>query len=284
MTQWTAGKVLLWAQEDFKKRGIASPRLEAEVLLSEILNIRRLDLYTGFDRPLHENELAEYRHAIVRRRNGEPTAYIVGHREFWSLAFEVTKDVLIPRPDTETLVDAALTRLEDGKRMLDLCTGTGCVAVAVASERPDLLIDAVDLSEAACNVARRNVDKHRFADRIQIHTGDLFAPLEKHPYDLITANPPYIPSGEMTTLQTEVRQEPALALDGGAEGLDIVWRIIETAPHYLKGGGWLLMEVDPRQTETIVSRIPSAWIDTAIVPDLSGQARVVALKRSETPA
>lgn len=210
------------------------------------------------------------------------TAYITGKKEFWSLAFEVTNDVLIPRPDTETLVEAALGRLGDGRQeVLDLCTGTGCVAVALATERPKAHIKAVDISKAACGVAVRNIAAHSLSDRIEVLEGDLFSPVPRRSvFDLITANPPYISTYEMSQLQAEVRKEPTLALDGGNDGLDIARRIIMTVPQYLKDDGWLLMEVDSRQTQQIASEVDlSLWHETVIVSDLAGLERVVALKK-----
>ena len=281
MTRWTAGKVLAWAQDDFKKRGMPSPRFEAEVLLAEILKIKRLDIYTGFDRPLESFELEKYRNAIIRRRQGEPTAYITGRKEFWSLEFEVTPSVLIPRPDTETLVEAALKRLDDHGAALDLCTGTGCVAIAIASERPALTIDAVELSPDAAAVARRNILRHDMTARIRLLEGDLFGPVPTGTtYSVITANPPYVKAGEIPALAAEVRREPPLALDGGADGLDVVRRIMAEAAPFLVPGGWLLMEVDPRQTAEIVNTIAGDAFGTReIIPDLAGLNRVVALKK-----
>jgi len=156
---WTVRRVLEWATADFRGRELDSPRLDAELLLTSALKCTRLDLYTGMDRPLEPGELVAYREAIARRRRREPVAHIVGEKEFWSLAFEVTPDVLVPRPDTETLVDSAL-HIGPGERLLDLCTGTGCAAIAIASERLELVVDAVDGSPAEVAVARRNALRH----------------------------------------------------------------------------------------------------------------------------
>ncbi len=279
MTSWTVGKVLSWATSDFEKRKVARPRFEAEVLLAEVLGVARLDLYTGFDRPLEGEELGRYREAIVRRRSYEPAAYITGKREFWSRDFAVDARVLIPRPETETLVQEALDRLPEAGRALDLCTGSGCVAIILALERPEVTVDAVDLSAGACEVATANARRHEVGDRVTVMVGDLFSPIDADDrYAVITANPPYIPEGELATLQEEVRQEPALALSGGADGLDVVRRIVEAAPAFLAKEGWLLLEVDPRQTAYLVSEwgprfFPSKGI---VIEDLSGTERVVA--------
>jgi len=281
MKIWTTRDVLAFAAEDFKKRGLESPRLEAEILLCHVLACPRLHLYTEFDRPLVEGELNTYRNAITRRRNGEPAAYIIGKKEFWSLEFEVNPSVLIPRPETEILVEHALERLRGGHRALDLCTGSGCIAIALAVEKPELQVDAVDISEAACQVAERNASAHKVSERFQVLRGDLFSalPPEKR-YDLITANPPYVAEAEMAGLSREVQNEPRLALAAGAEGLDIIRRIVAEAPSYLNPGGSLLMEIDPRQTEEVVQKIGKPAFGEVencdIIKDLAGKERVLA--------
>lgn len=276
MTTWTVGKVLTWATDDFKQRAIPSPRLDAEVLLAWVLSCPRIALYTEFDRPLHRNELDQFKQTISKRRQGEPVAYIVGRREFWSLEFEVTPDVLIPRPETETLVEAALARVSKGP-VLDLCTGSGCVGIALAHERPTVEVDATDISAAACVVARRNAEKNGVADRVRVCEGDLFQALaEPRLYEVIVSNPPYVRSGELTTLQPEVRREPSRALDGGATGLDLIDRLLAGADRYLAPGGWLALEVDPRQIEALSVKGQSIFgQEPVIVRDLAGAERVI---------
>lgn len=282
MTDWTAGKVLSWAVEDFKARGFESARLEAELLLAHVLGVSRLSLYTGYDRPLEGTELSAYKQAIVRRRGGEPLAYITGVKEFWSLSFEVTKDVLIPRPDTETLVEAALSRLGAEGRVLDLCTGTGCVAAALASERPGLSIDAVDISQSALAVAARNIERLGLMERVRLFAGDLFEPVLGQTYDLITANPPYVIDGEIAALQPEVRREPKLALEGGSDGLDVVRRILTDAPRFLKVDASILIEIDPRQVKTLVDEVGPRFFNAIgeVISDLSHTPRVVVFKKT----
>lgn len=278
MTSWTTGKVLDWAADDFRKREFSSPRLEAEVLLASVLGCRRLDLYTHFDRPLMDNELSAYREAISRRRSGEPTAYIVGKKEFWSLEFDVDPRVLIPRPETETLVEAALERVTEDGLILDLCTGSGCVAVAVASERPGLSIDAVDISGEACEVAKQNVAKHSLSSRISVIEGDLFEPLPPgRLYGAIVANPPYVSVEEIELLAPEVKKEPVAALAAGKDGLDIVRRILDQAPSFLEPHGWIMMEVDPRQVDELLRYAATAHFsaDGEAICDLSGRKRIV---------
>lgn len=281
MKIWTTQKVLAFAVEDFKKRGIASPRLEAEVLLSHVLRCPRLQLYTEFDRPLVEEELNLYRNAITRRRQGEPSAYIIGKKEFWSLDFQVNPSVLIPRPETEILVEQALARIEGEARVLDLCTGTGCIAIAIAQERPNVYIDAVDISAEACRIAEQNAAHHGVMGRITILQGDLFQPLSRsEKYHVITANPPYVRDDEFDNLSQEVQREPRIALFAGPDGLDVVRAIINEAPAYLRPGGTLLMEVDPRQIPEIIENIGKPALGEhsrcEIIQDLSGKERILA--------
>jgi release factor glutamine methyltransferase len=277
---WTVRRVLEWATVDFRGRELGTPRLDAELLLTSALKCTRLDLYTGMDRPLEPTELAAYREAIARRRQREPVAHIVGEKEFWSRAFEVTPGVLVPRPDTETLVDAAL-RAGPGGRLLDLCCGTGCVAIAIAGERPELAVDAVDVSPEAAAVARRNAARHGLENRVIVHQGDLFAPLPGGArYSMIVANPPYVRDAEIDALAAEVRCEPRLALAGGADGLDVVRRILEGSPRFLAPGGAVLLEIDPRQAAAVSLELGPVALGVRgdVVQDLAGRDRVVVFR------
>ncbi|MCP4600641.1 MAG: peptide chain release factor N(5)-glutamine methyltransferase [Proteobacteria bacterium] len=279
MTTWTVVKVLTWAAADFKKRGLAMPRLEAEMLLSHVLGCRRLDLYTGFDRPLVETELSAYKETISRRRAGESAAYITGRKEFWSLDFEVDRRVLVPRPETEILVEAVLSRAPESGRFLDLGTGSGCIAASLASERPEITVDAVDVSKDACQIAVRNIEKHGLSDRVRVIEGDLFEPLPPDSnYVAIVANPPYVIDTEIEHLDPEVQMEPRLALAGGPDGLDIIRRIISGVPNFLEPNGWLIMEIDPRQTDELIHGIGLTSLRTEgeVIRDLAGRDRVVA--------
>jgi len=280
---WTINSVLTWATEDFARRGMDKPRLEAEVLLAHVLDCSRLTLYTDFSRPLIDDELAKYREAIVRRRSGEPTAYITGRKEFWSLDFFVNEHVLVPRPETEHLVEAALDRAPRNGRFLDLATGTGCVAIALAHEIKDIEVDATDISEEACHLAKRNALFHSVSDRLHVFLGDLFAPLpEGSCYDAITANPPYVPNSEIAALPSAVQYEPRLALAGGPDGLDIVRRIIKEAPLYLRPSGWLFVEIDPRQAKVVAGQLGPLSFEAPgdIIRDLAGGERIVAFRAS----
>jgi release factor glutamine methyltransferase len=244
---WTVESLLKWATEDFRARGIESPRLDAELLLGRALGVTRIELIVDGKRPLAEGELAAMRALVKRRRTREPMAYILGEREFFGRSFRVDARVLVPRPDTETLVTVALARTRGvslSMRALDLCTGSGCVAVTLARERTTSTVFATDVSEGALAVARENALRLG-AYNVALRLGDLFAAVDPaRRFDVVTANPPYIASGEMPTLMPDVRDhEPRLALEGGADGLDLVRRIVEGAPPRLVGGGVLALEV-----------------------------------------
>jgi release factor glutamine methyltransferase len=245
--EWTIETVLRWATDDFRTRGIDSPRLDAELLLGRALSCTRIQLIADAKRPLDTGELARFRELVKRRRAREPTAYLLGEREFYGRMFRVDRRVLIPRPDTETLVEVALDRTRERSmslRALDLCTGSGCVAITLARERRTSLFVAADVSSEALAVARDNALRLG-AYNVAFRQGDLFAAV--HPslrFDLVTANPPYIADGEMSALQPEIRDyEPRLALSGGADGLDIVRRIAAGARAHLADGGRLVLEV-----------------------------------------
>lgn len=279
-TIWTAGLVLGWAASDFRERGVPTPRLEAEILLAHVLGCRRLDLYTDHDRPLDPGELTAYREAITRRRQGEPAAYVTGVKEFWSLELEVSRDVLVPRPETEILVQACLERVSIGP-LLDLGTGSGCVALAIASERPELQVHAADISPRACALARRNAERLGLGQRIEVVEGDLYEAVPAGArYEAIVTNPPYVADGELADLAPEVRSEPRLALAGGTDGLDVIRRILRSAPDHLLPGGWLLTELDPRQAGSVARELgPHALgVEGEIVCDLAGRDRVAVFR------
>jgi release factor glutamine methyltransferase len=246
---WTIGSLVRWAVDDFRARGIENPRLDAELIVAHALGIDRTRVIIDAQRPLEGLELARLRELVKRRRAHEPIAYLRGEREFYGLRFQVDRRVLIPRPDTEALVDVALARTRHvslSMRMLDLCTGSGCVAISVARQRPTSKIVAVDLSEDALSVARVNAGRLG-AYNVAFAKSDLFAdlgPSLRGPFDVVTANPPYIPSAEIEDLAADIRDfEPRLALDGGKDGLDLVRRIVDDAPGFLVRGGALALEV-----------------------------------------
>ena len=278
---WSIKRVLAWATDDFKRRGNKSARLDAELLLGEALGLDRIKLIVEAERPLSDDELGRYRDLIKRRRAFEPMAYILARREFFALPMRVDRRVLIPRPDTEVLVETALSGTREQHlfgRMLDLCTGSGCVAIAFAKERPTWRVTAVDLSPDAVVVARENAQRAGVVHNLAVLEGDLFAALpEGAQFELITANPPYIPSDEIATLDPDVRDfEPRLALDGGADGLVVTRRLVGAATRYLSPGGLLALEGGFDQAPAVAQLLEQAgFSQIARNRDLAGVERVV---------
>ncbi len=239
---WTPLKLIGWTQDFFAKRGIDAPRLTAELLLAHALSCDRVRLYLDFDKPLGDADLARYRELVRRRAEGEPTAYLLGRKEFFGHAFRVDTRVLVPRPETELLVEAALAALPEGGCALDLCTGSGCVAVSLALGRKGARVLATDVSEDALALARENASA--LGAVVELATGDLWSAVHgSERFDVITSNPPYIPTKELAGLSPEVRREPCMALDGGEDGLAVLRRIVEGAPARLAPGGALVMEM-----------------------------------------
>lgn len=286
---WTILKLLRWTTAYFKSHDIENPRASAEILLSHMLGAERIDLYVRYDQPLMEEELARFKVLVKRRAQGEPAAYIVGEKEFWSMALAVTPEVLIPRPETECLVEAALALMRKGtdtepRRILELGTGSGAIALALHSERPGDDIVASDRSLKALQVARRNAVRHHAAEAVAFFCGDWFDAVGPgaSPFDMILSNPPYIRAGDLTGLQPEVRDfEPRTALDGGPDGLSAVRHLIRHAPLHLGEGGYLLLEIghDQRsEIETIVQD-SGAYADLAFEQDYSGLDRVVRMRK-----
>jgi release factor glutamine methyltransferase len=278
---WTIRRVLTWATDDLKKRASSSPRLDAELLLGKVLKIDRIGLLIDADRPLSKLELTQYRELHQRRRAGEPVAYLLGVREFYGRPFRVDRRVLIPRPDTETLVEVALARtrhLSLSARVLDLCTGSGCVALSLARERPTTRVLAADVSPAALAVAAENTIRLG-AYNVGLVLSDLFAAFRpgKDRFDLITANPPYIPEGEIPTLTVDIRgYEPKIALTGGDDGLDLVRPIVHGARAFLASGGTLAMEIGSDQGEAVRALFEAAgYQDVEVKRDYGGHDRIV---------
>jgi release factor glutamine methyltransferase len=280
------------------RAGIESARLDAEVLLAGILGVRREDLYVQYARVLTAEEEKLFRDVLERRAIGEPVAYIAGRREFWSLDFAVSPEVLIPRPETELLVESALACLKrlpppmtnpaggTGQfQALDLGTGSGAIAVSLANERGDLAVWATDLSGPALAMARLNARRHGVAPRVQFFHGDLFEPVagRKEFFDVIVSNPPYIPSAELANLAPDVRDwEPGMALDGGVAGLDFYRRIIAEAPLYLTPEGFLLVEIGPDLAVRVRELLAASgqYEECAVHPDYSGRPRVVSARKA----
>jgi release factor glutamine methyltransferase len=277
---WTIGRVLGWATDDFKKRSNSSPRLDAELLLTHVLGVDRVKLVIESERRLNDAELARYRALIQRRRRGEPIAYILGRREFYGLPFAVDRRALVPRPDTETLVEVALERTRARSmygRALDLCTGSGCVAVAFSRARPTWRITASDVSPEAAGLARENVLRHGVAFSLRVVEGNLFAPLHGERYELITANPPYVPSAELAELAPDIRDfEPRLALDGGNDGLDVVRAVVAGAGSHLEPSGILAVEIGHDQAARVSELFERAsFREISVRRDYGGRDRVV---------
>ena len=243
---WTVRRVLSWTTTHFEKQQVDAPRLTAELLLAHTLKFDRVRLFMEIDRPLHKDELAQYRALIQRRIGGEPTQYLTGLKDFYGRKILVDPRVLIPRPETELLVEAVLQQLpkDAPSRVLDLCTGSGCIAVSIAAEREMASVWAVDVSKDACAVARLNAERLEVASRVTVLEGDLFGPVPPGAkFDVIVSNPPYVKTAELPTLQKEVQREPRAALDGGADGLTVLRRIASDAKAWLKPGGLLALEI-----------------------------------------
>ena len=285
---WTVARLLEWTTGRFKERGIDSPRLEAEILLACALGIRRIDLYVRHDQIVDDAGRARFRDMVRRRQEGCPTAHIVGKKEFYSLDFAVSPATLIPRPDTELLVDEALRQAKPltDPLIADIGTGTGCVAVALAHRLPKARIVAVDISPEALETARGNATRLGVADRVDFRLGDLLAPLAGLRPDLIVSNPPYIPTKDIAGLDPGVRDhEPALALDGGPDGLRVIERLAEQALSLLAPGGRLLVEIGAGQEEGARGVLTRAGFTVESVrKDGGGHPRVVRAGRPSAPA
>jgi release factor glutamine methyltransferase len=248
---WTVLKVLNWTREYLAEKGVENARLEAEWLLCASLALDRVGLYLNFDKPLSEEELALFRGKVARRARREPLQYILGTQEFMGLEFDVTPAVLIPRPDTETLVEEALKRAAPTGRILDIGVGSGCITVAMAKALPQAAVSGVEKSPETMALAAQNVEKHGV--KVTLFEGSLFEPFAGQRFDLIVSNPPYIPTADLEYLQPEVRDfEPRGALDGGTDGFDFYRLIIPAARDHLTDGGWLLVEIGIGQAEQVL--------------------------------
>ncbi len=286
---WTVLKALQWTAEYFNRHHIESSRIDAEILLAHALHCQRLDLYLRHDQPLNENERVKFRGLIQRRIRREPVAYIVGAKEFWSLRFRVTPAVLIPRPDTECLVENAIKNIPQGNAgqecdVLELGVGSGAVIVALAHERPGARCWASDTSWAAIQVARDNARLNGVAGNIRFFAGRWLDPLRSRSqrFDLVISNPPYIPSGDIGQLPPEIRLfEPTGALDGGEDGLTHLGAIMAEAHGYLKPNGLLLLEIgfDQRDRVQALARQSGAYRPIIFHKDHGGHDRVVMLRK-----
>jgi release factor glutamine methyltransferase len=274
---WTVLDVVKWTTARFSDRGVATPRLDAELLVAHVLTLPRVQLYVQFERVLSPEELAALRDLIKRRQAGESIAYLTGRKEFWKLELAVDARVLVPRPDTETLVEEALARIGEATspRIADVGTGSGALAITLAKLRPGAAVFASDVSAPALEVARANAE--RLGAAVTFVEGDLAAPLAAYaPFSLMLANLPYVPTADLASLPPDVRSEPALALDGGADGLDLVRRLVADAPALLGAAGVLALEIGAGQAEATRASLQAAgFADVQTRKDLAGIERVV---------
>jgi release factor glutamine methyltransferase len=281
---WTIGRLLTWTADYLKQHGAASPRLDAEVLLAMAAGCQRIELYTRFDEPAPEALRSSFRELVKRRAEGMPVAYLVGRREFYSLAFRVTSDVLIPRPETELLVGATIDRLrkrsgETPPSVVDVGTGSGIIAICAAKYVPQATITAIDISPAALTVARENAASLKMAERIEFVEGDLLAGLPTDQrFDLVVSNPPYVTQAEYDALEPDVKKfEPLGALVAGPRGTEVIERLIPQALERLAPGGILLIEISPMLEQPVraLFEADGSWHLEPTMKDLAGHARVI---------
>jgi release factor glutamine methyltransferase len=285
MDRWTIRRILEWTSDYFRARGVQTPRLDAEILLSHVLEKDRLYLYLNLERPLTGPERAAYKQVVARRANRAPCSLIIGAKEFWSMDFKIDQGVLSPRPETEILVERCLKILEDAPDpiILELGLGSAAISASLASEIGKATIIGIELSPPALACARENISILGFADRIHIVAGDLFGPIRQGPlFDLIVSNPPYIPTDHIAGLEPEVRDyEPMVALDGGLDGLEPARVICSQAPKYLKPGGYLALEIGVGQETQAMEllRESGEYQDAESYPDLSRIPRVITARK-----
>jgi len=289
--QWTIAGILSWTQGHFEKWRPETPRLDAELLLAFVLGCSRLDLYLKADQPLNQKERKAYRELVQQRADGCPIAYLIGEKEFWSLTLEVNKNTLIPRPDTETLVENTVVQIQNWQikhpesqcQIAELGTGTAAIPLAICAEVKNLHIIAVDCSKDVLEVAERNMERHKSLlsprnNLIELVESNLFSkinPTEK--LDFIISNPPYIPSKNISSLQVDIMQyEPLIALDGGPDGLSFYRYLLETAPSLLTPEGGMFLEIgfDQQANLNLLLKEFPDWKTSVFQPDLQGNDRV----------
>ena len=280
---WTVLELLRWTQQHFDSHGIETARLDAECLLAHALGSERLQLYVDFDKPTQPDERARFRELVLRRaRDRVPVAQLVGAKEFWSLELQVTSDVLSPRPATETLVEAALARMPDREtayRVLDVGTGTGAVALAIASERPAATVTATEISPPALQIARANAEQLQLSERLRLLEGDLFGAVSDEQFDLVVSNPPYLGTRDAALLPPELAHEPEVALFGGDDGLAVLRRLVAGVGDVLVPGGAFALEVAAGQAECVAGWCSEAgFAEIEILADLGRIPRVVAAR------
>ncbi len=297
--QYTVSEILDKVTSYLKREGIPEPGIDAGVLLAHVLEIERLEIYLNLDCRVTEKELLAYKKLIERRVKREPVAFIVGYKEFMGLKFFLNKHVLIPRPETEILVEKVIEKAQNIRKsesygygrdssltIVDLCTGSGNIAISLARNIASCKIYAIDISEGAIQVARRNARFHKVEGRVEFLLGDLFSPLEKLNSDLavdfVVSNPPYVKSRDLVLLPPEIKKEPLSALEGGNEGLNFYQRIIPEALKYLIDGGYLIMEIGDYQGKAVMNLIKKEkqFYPSQLVKDYAGLDRVVVAQKS----
>lgn len=277
---WTIGSLLKWTQQYFSTKGVESPRLDAEVLLSHILQKERIYLYVHFDEPLEGAELARFREMIKQRVQRVPVAYIIGEREFMGLPFKVSSAVLVPRPDTEILVEAVMKRLEEKTAPVfaDIGTGSGAIVLSILKNIESAQAAAVDISVEALAIAKENAERLELSERVTFFQGDLYEPVQGRIFDAIVSNPPYIPNADIAELEPEVREyEPYGALAGGVDGLDFYRKLVNEGAELLHPGGFIAFEVGIHQAQAVAALAQgrAEFGKTEIVKDYAGIDRVV---------
>ncbi|MDH3974075.1 MAG: peptide chain release factor N(5)-glutamine methyltransferase [Deltaproteobacteria bacterium] len=286
---WTILKLIKWTADYLGEKGIDTPRLDGELLLAHSLKMDRTHLYMNFDKPLNEDELAAFRGLVKRRAAREPLQYITGHQEFWSMEFKVSPSVLIPRPETELLVEEGAKAVKasfpecSAPEILDVGSGSGALTAALAKAVNGAHVTGVDISPEAVSLARENVESNGLSSSVTILEGDLFAPVADKLFHLIVSNPPYIPRGDLQGLQAEVSDfEPLSALDGGNDGLDFYRAIVHEAPQHLHPGGSFMVEHGEGQREAIAELFRNTGRFEAVesLKDLAGIDRVVKGRRT----
>ncbi len=290
---WTILRLLQWTTEHLKKSGSPSPRLDAEVLLAYARGCERIALYTAFAEEPDETVKAKFREVVKRRAQGEPVAYLVGKKEFYSLPFQVSKDCLIPRGETEHVVVECLDRAkpilaaEPTKHfnIVDVCTGSGCIAVSVAKHLPQCTITAIDLSPDAVVIAKANVEQHQLTDRVSVVESNLMDTVPDNSVDFVLSNPPYVSEAEYAKLDKTVREhEPRMALVGGATGMEIIEQLASQAAKKMVANGWFICELSPMIADQVESLMASTnqWTNITIVKDLARLKRLVVAQRPAT--
>lgn len=276
---WTISSLLNWTVNYFKSKNIQSARLDAEVLLSHVLRQERIYLYVHFDEPMEQDELNKFREYVKKRAQHVPIAYIIGEREFMGLPFKVTKDTLIPRPDTEILVENVLNNVDKDKEIeiVDIGTGSGAIILSLLVNLPKAQGKTVDISSEAIEVAKENAVNLQVNDRCEFFVGDLFAPLNNNKFDVIVSNPPYIPKKDIATLEADVREyEPVSALTDGGDGLSYYRRLLSEGKAYIKENGFIALEIGIYQSEDVKQiAMDNGWKNVKIIKDYAGIDRVV---------